>query len=95
MKSQEKNLEKLLKSIGNVEITDNEMKSLEWLSGWEISTIDNICNVLEKMKSRGAGRKQKVDVCAIRAYKKGGCTQEFVARQLNVSISTIRRNWNT
>lgn len=58
MTMQEKNLEKILKIIGNVEITDNELKSLEWLSNYEPSTIDNICSILGKMKNRGAGRKK-------------------------------------
>lgn len=91
---QEKNLEKLLKSIGHVEITANEMQTLEWLSGWSIETVDNLCSVLEKMKKRGAGRKTQVDVQAIQAYKAKGKTQEWTARQLNVSVSTIRRHWN-
>jgi hypothetical protein len=90
---QEKNLEKLLESVGNIEITGSELKSLEWLSNYEPSTINNICSILEKMKNRGAGRKKRIDPAAIKNLKSEGMTQEEVARELNISISTVRRNW--
>lgn len=94
MTNQEKNLNKLIEIIGNVDITDSEMQSLEWLSGWEVSTINNICNVLEKMKNRGAGRKPKANAEMIQVFKKEGKTQEWVARQMDISISTVQRHWN-
>lgn len=42
------NLDKLLNVLGGVEISEKEMKSLEWLSQWEEITIENICNVIKK-----------------------------------------------
>ena len=93
MKMQEKNMENLIKAIGNVEITSKEMKSLEWLSGCEPETVNNICNVLEKTKSRGAGRKKKVDVQTIQALKKEGKTQQETAQSMGISLSTVARNW--
>lgn len=40
-----------------------------------------------------AGRPRKVDFEEIQNYKKQGMTQEQIARLLNVSTATIRRNW--
>jgi hypothetical protein len=42
---------------------------------------------------RKAGRKKTVDVDQIHAFRNEGKTQEWIARELNVSISTIKRNW--
>lgn len=87
-----KNMEMLLNTLGNIEITEGEQRTLEWLSGWETSSIENICNLINKTKKRGAGRKKQVDVQAIRSLKEQGMSQEKIARQLNISISTVRRN---
>jgi hypothetical protein len=94
MKMQEDNLKKIMMAMGNVEITEEEKKTLEWLSKWDPPTVNNICSIMEKMKSRGAGRKKTVDVKLIHEFKDQGKTQEWTAREMNVSISTIRRNWN-
>lgn len=50
MTLQEKNLKNLLKTVGKVSLTEDEMHSLKWLSGWEIETVNNICSVIEKVK---------------------------------------------
>ena len=47
----------------------------------------------ENKNERGAGRKRKVDPMEVQDLKKAGATQEEVARELNISISTVRRNW--
>jgi len=94
MKMHEENLEKIMQAIGNVELTSSEKKYMEWLSNWDYDTVDNIVSVMTKMKSRGAGRKKSVDVEAIHAYRDQGKTQEWTAQEMNVSISTIRRNWH-
>jgi len=46
------NLGKLLKVLGNININEAEMYSLEWLSGWSIETTNNICSVIEKAKNK-------------------------------------------
>lgn len=93
MNMQEKNLNQIMLAIGNIEISTDEKRYLEWLSNWDYDTVNNIVSVMTKMKSRGAGRKKSVDVEAIHAYRDQGKTQEWTAREMNVSISTIRRNW--
>lgn len=50
MTMQEKNLEKLLEAIGQIDLTPEERQSIEWLSGWSIETINNICAVIKKVK---------------------------------------------
>jgi hypothetical protein len=94
MKMYEENLKKIMQAIGNVELTSSEKKYMEWLSNWDYDTVDNIVSVMTKMKSRGAGRKKTVDVKLIHDFRDQGKTQEWTAREMNVSISTIRRNWN-
>lgn len=90
----EENLKKIMQAIGNVELTSSEKKYMEWLSNWDYDTVDNVVSVMNKMKSRGAGRKKTVDVKLIHDFRDQGKTQEWTAREMNVSISTIRRNWN-
>ena len=40
-----------------------------------------------------AGRKKVIDPEKIKSFKNKGYTQEQTARELNISISTVRRNW--
>ncbi|MDY0219418.1 MAG: hypothetical protein RBR14_08745 [Candidatus Cloacimonas acidaminovorans] len=94
MNMQEKNLEKIMQAVGNIEISTDEKRYLEWLSKYDPDTVNNIVSVMTKMKSRGAGRKKSVDVEAIHAYRAQGKTQEWTAREMNISISTVRRNWH-
>lgn len=94
MKMYEENLKKIMQAIGNIELTSSEKKYMEWLSNWDYDTVDNVVSVMNKMKSRGAGRKKTVDVKLIHDFRDQGKTQEWTAREMNVSISTIRRNWN-
>lgn len=94
MNMQETNLEKIMTAVGNIELTTDEKRILEWLSKNDPHTVNNICSVMAKMKSRGAGRKKSVDVEAIHAYRDQGKTQEWTAREMNISISTVRRNWH-
>lgn len=42
----------LLDEIGEIKATDEELKSLSWLAGWEKDTVKNICSVILKTKSR-------------------------------------------
>lgn len=47
----------------------------------------------ECKNERGAGRKKKTDPSEVHRLKQAGATQEEVARKLDISISTVRRNW--
>jgi HPt (histidine-containing phosphotransfer) domain-containing protein len=40
-----------------------------------------------------AGRKKVIDFESIQRLKEEGYTQELTARELNISISTVKRNW--
>lgn len=42
---------------------------------------------------RNAGRKKSIDVDQVHAFRDAGKTQEWTAREMGVSISTIKRNW--
>lgn len=46
----QENLEKINKLLGNVEMTDNQTKTWLWLAGYEEKTIENILDVIEKVK---------------------------------------------
>lgn len=45
------------------------------------------------ISSKQAGRPKRVEFEEIQKLKDKGMTQEQVARELNVSLSTVRRNW--
>jgi len=45
-----KDKEKALKTIKDIELTEEEQKSFEWLLSWEKSTVENICSIIEKAK---------------------------------------------
>lgn len=47
---EEINLEKLKNVIGDVDLTKSEIKTLEWLSGWEKETIRDIVSIIEKAR---------------------------------------------
>ena len=44
------NLEKLKNVIGDVDLTDSEKKTLEWLSGWEKETIEDLVSIIQKAR---------------------------------------------
>ena len=48
----EKNLVLLKNAIGNIELTDAERITLEWLSGCERATVENLVSIIQK--TRGA-----------------------------------------
>lgn len=45
------NLEKLTNVIGDVDLTDSERKTLEWLSGWETETIRDLVSIIQKART--------------------------------------------
>ena len=48
----EKNLVLLKNAIGNVELTESEKQTLEWLSGLESVTIENLVSIIRKAKEQ-------------------------------------------
>lgn len=47
---EEINLEKLKNVIGDADLTKSEIKTLEWLSGWEKETIRDIVSIIQKAR---------------------------------------------
>lgn len=45
------NLEKLKNVIGDVDLTESERKTLEWLSGWESETIRDLVSIIQKART--------------------------------------------
>lgn len=43
-------LQKALETIKDIELTEEERKSFDWLLTWESSTVENICSIIEKAK---------------------------------------------
>lgn len=44
------NLKKLNDTLGNIDMTKDQEKTLVWLAGNDTGTIDNIIKVIEKLK---------------------------------------------
>ena len=57
----EQNMQKLRTLFRGVRITDEERRTLEWLSGWEQSTVDNLCSVIEKKLRAGRSAEAEPD----------------------------------
>lgn len=47
------NLKKLQTAIGDIELTDDELKTLKWLSGWNDSAINSIISIIAKARESG------------------------------------------
>lgn len=45
-----KQLQKALETIKDIQLTEEEQKSFDWLLTWESSTVENICSIIEKAK---------------------------------------------
>ena len=41
---------KARETIKDLKLTEEEQKSFDWLLTWESSTVENICNIIEKAK---------------------------------------------
>ena len=50
-KAQAAKLATLLDAVGYVRITDAEQASLEWLSGFEAATVENIAAVIRRARA--------------------------------------------
>ncbi|WP_117385711.1 ECF-type sigma factor [Acetivibrio cellulolyticus] len=50
-----------------------------------------LINIKEKKE---AGRPKAINFNDVQEYKSRGFTQEEIARQMKVSLSTVRRNWD-
>lgn len=50
-------LKKALETINDIELTEEEQKSFDWLLTWENSTVENICSIIEKIKESQTKKK--------------------------------------
>lgn len=50
LKTKVERIEKLRKAVSGVELTQEEERTLMWLSEWEDSSIDNIVSIIEKVR---------------------------------------------
>lgn len=48
----EENIALLNKTIGDMELTEQEERTLIWLSQWEKSTVENVISILNKIKNK-------------------------------------------
>ena len=52
-------LQKALKIIKDIELTEGEQKSFDWLLTWESSTVKNICSIIEKAKNKSIDKRHQ------------------------------------
>lgn len=52
--SEGKQIEKMNKFIGDIELTKGEEQTFIWLAGWEECTVDDILSVIEKAARKRA-----------------------------------------
>ena len=51
---QNRQMEKILKFLCDVDLSQEEIRTLIWLAGWEESTVDALLSVMDKVaKARG------------------------------------------
>lgn len=48
----EENIALLNKTIGDMKLTEQEERTLIWLSQWEKSTVENVISILNKIKNQ-------------------------------------------
>lgn len=59
-----------------------------------LDSINILKEALDVINSSNSGRPQKITLKDVQMLKLDNKTQEQVARELNVSLSTVRRYWN-
>lgn len=47
-----KHLEKLIKTIGDVKLTEKEKSIIKWISENDPDTVNSICSIIEKVKKQ-------------------------------------------
>ena len=50
LKTKVERIEKLRKAVSGVELTQEEEKTLMWLSEWEDSTVDNVASIIKRLR---------------------------------------------
>lgn len=48
---EQENYDKLKAAVG-IDVTESEDKTLQWLAGWDNSTIENFVSIIQKVKGR-------------------------------------------
>lgn len=43
----------ILDAVKDLNLTKEEIRTLRWISGWEIETVCNICAIIKKAKEHG------------------------------------------
>lgn len=46
---QSRQMEKILKFLRDVDLSQEEIRTLIWLAGWEESTVDDLLSVMDKV----------------------------------------------
>lgn len=97
------NLEKLKNVIGDVDLTDSERKTLEWLSGWERSTIRDLVSIIQKAREtkpiKPSIEKREVWIVTVFFTEESGLTgsEEYTAdsyREIEKVKKQIRRDYS-
>ena len=50
MQTKDQRLQKLKNAVSGVELTQEEEKTIEWLSEWEDSTVDNVVSIIKRLR---------------------------------------------
>jgi hypothetical protein len=45
--------EMIIRTVKNLKLTDDEFKTMMWLTKWDINTVVNICSVINKAMNFG------------------------------------------
>lgn len=53
MTIEEQNRQKLREAVKDIDLTSDELHTLEWLAGWEAYSVDNIISVMNKARAKG------------------------------------------
>ena len=43
----------ILDAVKDLNLTKDEIRTLRWISGWEVETVCNICAIIKKAKDYG------------------------------------------
>lgn len=53
MNEQEKLAAKIMERLKGVELSDKEIRTINWLAKWDNDTVDSVCSLLAKTNSEG------------------------------------------
>ena len=89
------NLEKLTNVIGDVDLTDSERKTLEWLSGWETETIRDLVSIIQKARTtkpiKPTIEKREVWIVTVFFTEESGLVSEEYTANSDGDIERVKR----